>query len=354
MDWGGILAVALGIYQANLSFAVLLSIFVIIKETLKNERNGIDDIKYGLRFVMASIIGIILYYGILYFLLVFFGQTLVEYQGANESLAINLNTVLKIIEEFKNCFIMITGGDNVIMALLVIVVFIYLLIMIVLNMVQKKSYRNYIKVAIILASILIAPFVTGYAYFISENTIYHMVMRMAWVLFFIGALAINEDIINNKKSKSLQITCKYLLRIILGIIIYNNIVVANISYLNMHQRYEKEYAFSSRLINKLESQEQYNNQTPVILVGNRSNDSVENLYNKKIKYITGAEGNILLPSDFHIKQFIRYYLGVDLKSPDSDKWELINNSGLIENMEVFPNSGCIEIIEDVFVIKIGN
>ena len=134
-------------------------------------------------------------------------------------------------------------------------------------------------------------------------------------------------------------------------VIWNFILVANISYLNMYQRYKKDYTLATRLLNRIEQSEYYSSNIPIIFIGNEYSKKIENIYDEDIRYVTGANGNSIFNSDFHLKQFIKYYLGVELVTPSEEKIEEIKNSYLIDEIGVFPDNDFIKIIDNIIVVK---
>lgn len=352
---GIILAFSIGIYQTNISFAVLLSLLIIVINLLNPSKDITDNIKYAIRFIIMSLIGLIIYFITLKILTKIAGQELASYQGGNEGLAINIQTILNILIEFKSCFTTITGGSNKFLISLVLIVFLCLAIMFVYVIISNKIYKNPWKMILIVISLAAIPFITGFAYFISNNTIYHMVMRMSWSLLFIAIILFVEKISLRKSINTfIQQVFFYFPTIITWIIIWNFILVANISYINMHQRYEKEYALALRVVDRVEMNDEYTKSAPVLFLGTPYTHQTENIYNNNIKYITGADGNVILTSDFHFKQFIKYYLGVDLSYANEEQVDKIINSPEINEIKPFPNRNCVQVIDGIIVVKLSD
>lgn len=78
---GGVcLAFSLGIYQAYLPFAMILSVFCILM-LLAEDGTGKEKLKKILHYLYMGILGVVLYYGILQVLLRLQGKQLASYQG---------------------------------------------------------------------------------------------------------------------------------------------------------------------------------------------------------------------------------------------------------------------------------
>lgn len=352
---GIILAFSLGIYQTNISFAVLLSLLIIVMNLLNPSKDIIDNIKYAMRFVIMSLIGLIIYFVTLKILTKIAGQGIASYQGGNEGFAINIQTILNILTEFKSCFTIITGGSNKFLIFLVLILFLCLFIMLVHIIILNKIYKNVWKMILIVISLAAIPFITGFAYFISNNTIYHMVMRMSWSLLFVAIILLVEKISLRKSINTfIKQVFFYFPTIITWVIIWNFMLVANISYINMYQRYEKEYALALRLVDRIEMNDEYTESIPVLFLGTPYTHKTENIYNNNIKYITGADGNVILVNDFHFKQFIKYYLGVDLSYANGDQVDKVMNSPEITKIKSFPNKNCVQVIDGVMVVKLSD
>ena len=349
---GIILAFSIGIYQVNLSFAVLLALLVIMMKVLSKDEEVIDSIKYAMRFVFMALIGLIAYFIILKFLTIVLGRGLGSYQGANEGLALNLQSVSNILKEFVDCFKIIMGGNRASFTCLVLLAFVCMGVMLLYVIISNKIYKNILKIAIVLVALVSIPFITGFAYFISSGTVYHMAMRMSWSLLFVALVVLVEKISIKKNIRTLLQQVFYgFPMIVTWIIVWNFILVANISYLNMHERYEKEYALALRVVDRLEMNEEYTSSTPVLFVGDPYTHNSGNIYNDYIENMTGTKGNSILHGDFHFKEFIKHYIGVDLNTPNQEKINKIMNSKSFKKMKVFPNKESIDKVDGVIVVK---
>lgn len=352
--WGGgiILAFSIGIYQTNLAFAGILALLIIIKDIIDSDSNVSDVINCSIKFILTAIIGGVVYFFILKLFILILGKGLGEYQGANSGFIVNIYAIKRIIYEFLYCFVYITGGVKKYRIILVGSVFICLCVMLLSTILKNKIYKNIGKIILLLILGITIPFITGFSYFISDKTYYHMVMRMCWVLFFVATVMFWEIMIKDKKINS---KFKYIYNnlpiFIMWMVIWNFILVANISYLNMYQRYKKDYTLATRLLNRIEQSEYYSSNIPIIFIGNEYSKKIDNIYDEDIRYVTGANGNSIFNSDFHLKQFIKYYLGVELVTPSEEKIEEIKNSYLIDEIGVFPDNDFIKIIDNVMVVK---
>lgn len=351
---GIVLCFSIGIYQVNLSFAVLLSLFIILMNLIHSNKIVLSDIKCSLKYVYMAIIGLVSYFITLKALTAIIGKGLGNYQGANEGFALNMDSILKILTDFKDSFKLITGGYRHSFFLIILVCLVCICLMMLYLIIYNKVYKDIPRLLLILIACLSIPFITGFAYFISDNTVYHMVMRMSWCLFFILGVLLFEKITYIKPINTLidQITLGIPI-IILWVIIWNFILVDNISYLNMYQRYEKEYALSIRILDRLESSKDYSLDTPVLFLGSPYTHNENNIYNNYIANMTGTKGNSILHSDFHFKEFMKHYMGVELITPDAEKTNQITNSNDIKNLDSFPSNECISVIDGVLVIKLG-
>lgn len=349
---GVILAFAIGIYQVNLGFAVLLSLLVIMLKVFNKDEDIVDNIKYAMRFVIMALIGMVLYFIILKVFIFILHRGLGSYQGADQGFSINKQSILNILTEFKNLPKVVTGGYDASFSSLILLLFVFAGIMLLYLIKLNKIYKDILKLILVLVALVSIPFITGFAYFISEGTAYHMVMRMSWSLLFVAIITLNEKISIKKGINNLLQQIVYSLPLVITwIIIWNFILVANISYLNMHQRYEKEYSLAVRVVDRLEMSEEYNPSTPVLFAGSPYTHNTPGNYSEYIGHVTGTDGNSIFFSDYHFNQFIKYYIGLNLNSVSDKKANEIMSSEEYKSMKSFPNKECIKKIDDVVVVK---
>lgn len=376
---GACLAFSMGIYQAYLAFAVLLSIYGILMIAME-AGNVKEKILRSLKYLYMGIIGAGGYYVILQILLKIQGKELASYQGINEMGSVERAGLVEIVKKMYVDFFGFTLKGNVLMnntfslyamgSLAVLTVFVLVILMI-----RKKWFKSpwfYVLLGLLAVGL---PVATNMILFISPDVTYHALMRYQWVLYPILMLAfvsegmkgacgtLSEQGVQNSGADG-SVLCgatqvvwvQWLTLLVTGILVWNYGVTDNIAYSNMQKKYEKTYNYCVRLLDRIEQTEGYYQGIPIAMVGVVGDEAypVTDITEDVTANLIGIGGDYLIYTGQNYKLFIEHYLGASLNILPPDAMGDMYYNDVYVQMHSFPAQDSIQIIDGVMYIKTEN
>ena len=379
---GGVcLALSVGSYQAYVAATILMCLFSLIMMCLNNCTFK-ELWSKAWRYLAMGGIGAGLYYVALKVLLAVQGKTLDTYQGIDEMGKLSLETLPgKIIDAYHDFAAFALKGNVIInngfslccVVLLTVVVcgtalFCYI---------KSKAFKRWYHTLLLLVFIGLIPFGTNIIYFMSSNVTFHLLMRLQWVMFPILAVVLSEKLLTikassdtaseestvqeesvkkagNKKpgvSFALIVSC-------IGVIgaaglSYQFMLMDNIAYFNMNERYEKTYAYCLRLIDRIEQTPGYETGMPIAMIGvlDESKYPTTDITGDVTSNISGTTGDMLIYKGEQYAAFMKHYLNVTINPIVGDQIIEIYNSPEYREMDSFPAESSIRIVDGIMYIK---
>lgn len=355
---GGVcLAFSLGIYQAYLPFAMILSVFCILM-LLAEDGTGKEKLKKILHYLYMGILGVVLYYGILQVLLRLQGKQLASYQGIDGMAQGNNAGLLTSVKQMYVDFLKFTLRGNVLYQNWISSVALLLLLFAALFaggvlVKNRKWWKKPGFFGIIILAVLVLPVITNVILIISPSVTYHLLMRYQWVLYLIGLVAfVGNGTEEGKTGAVLQwlaLCCGVVLVFFYG-------VVDNIGYSNLQKRYEKTYAYCVRLLDRIEQTEGYYQGIPIAMIGVVGEDEFPgtDITLDVTSGMIGLNGDSLLYTGENYRLFMQHYLGATLNILPADAMkEMYYDEEYIE-MDSFPGENSIRIIDGILYVKTEN
>lgn len=355
---GGVcLAFSLGIYQAYLPFAMILSVFCILM-LLSEDGTGKEKLKKILHYLYMGILGVVLYYGILQVLLRLQGKQLASYQGIDSMAQGNNAGLLTSVKQMYVDFLKFTLRGNVLYQNWISGVALLLLLFAALFaggvlVKNRKWWKKPGFFGIIILAVLVLPVITNVILIISPSVTYHLLMRYQWVLYLIGLVAfVGNGTEEGKTGAVLQwlaLCCGVVLVFFYG-------VVDNIGYSNLQKRYEKTYAYCVRLLDRIEQTEGYYQGIPIAMIGVVGEDEFPgtDITLDVTSGMIGLNGDSLLYTGENYRLFMQHYLGATLNILPADAMkEMYYDEEYIE-MDSFPGENSIRIIDGILYVKTEN
>lgn len=352
------LAFSLGIYQAYLPFAILLSIYSIL--ILAIEEGEIwQKIGKALHYLYMGVMGAALYYIILNVLLKIQGKELASYQGINQMGLADLPQ--KIISMYKD-FVFFTLKGNVLVHNLFSAAGLFVLVLLTLFTLfclacQKKWWKNPGFFAIIILLALGLPISTNIILLISPDVTYHLLMRYQWVLYpILMAAFVNRYGLSKGGSAKREQMIAWALSFSVFVMVFCYAVADNIGYSNLQKRYEKTYSYCVRLLDRIEQTPGYYQGIPIAIVGvvgyvpYPETDITGDVTSGMI----GLNGDFLLYTGKNYQEFMKNYLGATLNFLEPEEMKDIYYSEEYIAMESFPAETSIKIIDGVLCVKTEN
>ncbi len=355
---GGIcLAFSMGIYQAYLPFAMLLSVFSILMLFATGQAVR-EKLKGMLHYLYMGIIGVTAYYVILQLLLKLQGKRLASYQGIDTMAAGAGSGLLSTLKKLYADFAVFTGKGNVLWQNGISLAALMLLICTaaavgVMLIYRKKWWKNPLFFVIIVGTALVLPPASNVILLISPEVNYHLLMRYQWVLYLIEAVAFVSRYAG-EETRAVVAEWAALCAALVLVCFYG--VADNIAYTNLQRKYEKTYAYCVRLLDRIEQTEGYYQGIPIAMVGVVGDDPypVTDITLDVTGGMIGLSGDFLLYTGENYRKFMQHYLGATLNILSvEDMQEMYYDERYVE-MDSFPGENSVQIIDGVMYIKTEN
>ncbi len=341
-----------GIYQAYVSFALMLLICHFIFYVLNHEDiKTVDCFKWIGRQIINFGGGLGLYYVIWKICLKVEHFTATSYQGI-DSLKFSFGTIFSAIPAIVKSFVQILIEWNVfehgwtVYGILNVIFVIIAAAVIIYSVLKTKLYRQKIKLLLVVICCGAVPF-AAYMWRFTSDTVsygYRMLASLFVILDFILILA---DKYYNKFLGSAA-------AILLALIIFNNGINANISYFYLDKEYKNSYAQASEMVARIHETD--TDTKEVLVIGDsRTEDSLDKDPVKKyIPYFTSMIEQSYLFDNEHWVPFINNTFYADFIKADNTTEEKIKSMEKTKSMGIWPASDSIQIIDNVIVIKISD
>ncbi|MCH5337494.1 MAG: glucosyltransferase domain-containing protein [Acetatifactor sp.] len=354
------LAFSLGIYQAYLAFAMILSLFAVLM-LFAEKKSAAEKITGTLRYLGMGILGVALYYGILQVLLRVQGKELASYQGIDGMASGNgvgagglLHSLRAIYQDFAAFTLKgnvlynnwISFGALILLALMAVATATVLVQ-------NRKWWKNLWFFVIIVVMFTAVPLVTNVILLISPDVTYHLLMRYQWVLYLIGLITfVSKNACLAKKAAVLEWGA--FLAAFALIFFYG--VTDNIGYSNLQKKYEKTYAYCVRLLDRIEQTEGYYPGIPIAMVGMIGTEQypATDLTLSVTGNMIGLSGDSLVYTGENYQEFIKNYLGATLNILPPEAMSEVYYSEEYISMDSFPGEDSIRIIDGIMYIKTEN
>ncbi len=361
------LAFSMGIYQAYLSFAMILSVFAVWMLFAQDAPAGaegrgktLDRLMYALHYLYMGALGAGLYFVILQVLLRIQGKELDHYQGIDGLGGggfLSQGIVAAAGEMYRDFFGFSLKGNvlyNNVFSLAACCMLAVLAALAGAFLIWKrKCWRNPLLFGIMGLMLVLLPAATNIILVISPAVNYHLLMRYQWILYAIGAVALISGC--GFKARA-GIWMEWLGLAAAGTLVLCYSVTDNIAYSNLQKRYEKTYAYCVRLLDRIEQTEGYYQGIPIAMIGVVGEEQfpVTDITLPVTANMIGMSGDSLLYRGRNYQLFIRHYLGATLNIlPEEAMLDIFESEEYIA-MDSFPGPDSIRIVDGVMYIKTEN
>lgn len=368
--WGWVPAIVLcalacGGYQAFISYAVGLFLLDCILD-LFTDKSVREIIGKGLRYIFIIVASLALYYLILTVLLNVQGEELTSYQGLNSISPTNikgfLNQIPQAYKDFIRCF-KTSPYSATTKFYQTIQVFFCALFFGILGYLTAaaKIYREWLRFALLLVGCLLLPLAFNFITVFSIGAEVHDLMIYSFVLQYVFVLKLVELALQRMITGGVpNWSVLYIASIfIAGLLIWDNFCVSNIAYLQLQMCYENSYALANRIAARIEVLDGYEPELPVAIVGEAS----LSLYGGGVSEflqtnsMTGTTDRLLYSPetyDCRTRAFIEHYIGLHMPQPNQEQFDMLGQSGVIEEMPSYPQEGSVIFYNGVIVVKLSD
>ncbi len=351
---GGIaLCLSCAIYQAYVSFALVLTVFIFIKEMMEKD----TQTKYLFKWLGSRIAVLVLsigsYWAIWKVIVKVKNVEVTEYQGISDigkfsvsSITTSLIKTVKTLVKFVFDWDPLEFGIDAV-AVLKIVALAACAFALIAAIIKSGLFKKKSQLALCIFGICCLPFFICLWQLTSWSLNYHILMLQSICLIFIFALVLAE--------KYLPIKPKNIIALIMASLTFYFVVEANISYFNLDKTYERTHATASAIavrVNSLTNE----NVKKVAYVGYRKeiifSDATKNEF--RFCYIGAHRMRDHISHNTKAVDFLNMYYQVPLETVTEEECYEILDTPQVEAMGEWPAGDSVKVISDTVVVKLGH
>lgn len=349
---GGIcLCLSCGIYQAYVSFTVVLAFLYLVYNIMSKGYDTKIYLKWIRNCGITLILSLGAYYAVWKLCLHFQNVTPNDYQGISEVGTFSFSLIFSGIKSTVRTIILFFVEWNIaehpinLYGVMNIIFIVFLVVGIILAMKKSglfKSKGKFILVVIFFA--LSFPAVCMWA-FTSDSIGYRPMMLMSISVYYIFALVIYDKWLNVKSAN--------IFAGVMVCVIFNFIIMANISYYYMEKENQKTYFIAQDIMEDINEIKAENEITDIFIYGSRDQETVIDGAGDKVHIFTGLLEKALLYNEEHVYLYLSGAFDLDLPITSKEKREEIVESEMLSEIEAYPESDYTYIIDGTLVVKMA-
>lgn len=348
---------ATGIYQAYIAITASLFVLLLIQTLLQQDADEKQLIRTGIFDVVFLACSLGCYWICCKIVWAVTGVPMNAY--SQEAVTFSLSTIVQSIMDayryfFKYTMHLDSGLISSPLSQLIHYGMLILLCAEVLIWAVRTKKVSRILLMLFLLAMLILSINCMYI-FVMPIHVHTLVLYSAVAIYLFAALLMENGLLVGLCScKLAQIRkCGYDVIIIgLTIVVISNIYSANSAYLKLHLRYENLYAFCTSTVTHLQNMPDYQQDTPVAIIGTYVEpDFYEDSF-PGTNHIIGTHN--LSPSSYSMDKMFEYYIGHEVSLVYIDDAKLIAQTDAAKEMPSYPANGYIQNIDGTIVIKLSD
>lgn len=349
------ICISCGIYQAYISFALLLAVCYLMDALFQNNHRKQDYFKWILRQIIIYVASLAAYYAIWKLCMYFSGTAANDYQGISGVRKINVNLLMHgLLNSIKSAILYFVQWDvlehgftmySILNILFLIVMAIGLIISCIKSDIWKRKWAL---VLLLLCLISVIPFACIW-HFTSDTLGYRAIMLQSLTLLFALTAILYE---RWAKPVLKNAVCLFLM-----LIVFNNSLMANISYYYMNLCYERTYAEGVEMMIEIHNLEDTYEFDKIAVIGTRIYEvQYDNMNSEtgKIHILSSLLEKTLLFDSDHTTKYLQATFGLELQVVNPAQRNELFNTDVVQNMDCWPSGNSIAVIDDILVIKLSN
>ena len=353
------ICICCGIYQAYVSFALILAVCHMIYELLRNQNTKKEYFLWVARQVVIFAGSLAVYYVLWQKVMDWTGVGVNAYQGMDQMGGLSLdllrhgwnNAVSSVTYYFFQ--FALWGQDWSFYSILNLLILMALALGLILAAVKSKLWRRpWALVLVVLGLMAVIPF-AGMWCFTSYTVSYRPLMLQSLMVLFLFTGIVYEEWTGS--------LLKNAAALLLTFIVLHNALLANISYFYMNLCYERTYADAVEMAAEIHNAADTDSFTSMAVLGNRYNDVQWGLQNSdgslsregRFYILTSLLEENLLVDEWQVRNFLSWYMDLNIPSAGAARSNELTQDPLVQQMPVWPAEGSITVIDDTLVIKLS-
>lgn len=232
--------------------------------------------------------------------------------------------------------------------------------------VQKKVYKDVYTFAVLVIACAFMPLAAAFVYFMAPEADYSMLMLYAYALIYVLVMSMLDYCICDWENNNQNLQWKNVARhgivfitvAVIFVVCYADYLLANRAYLRTHIATERVQAYFNRIISMAESTDGFMPGDKLTILGefyyrdNPSSVEIDWLDSEDLRELSGvALENGLITSGVR-DNFIKIFNGYETADLGWDEKLDIMNTAQYKAMPVYPQEGCTQKINGIWVVKL--
>ena len=358
---GVLLAFSLGIYQSYLAAAIALSVLAVLVYTVK-ERTGVKEVFFqGLRHIGFLILGLVLYLVILKIMLAVKDLELISYLGMDSTMSgypvAELPDIIRTAcEEFWDYLFTprkVSPYTTRTTVTLNVILTLGALILLVRRVVLDQLYRKPGKLVLMAVLIALMPLACHFTRVINPNTGSTPITRYAFVFYYVLLLVVADW--NMEEGKLWLRGTRTVFALALALTVLSSMQIDNTVYSSSETANRASESFCTRLVERVESLEGYEEGMTVYLIG----PMPDSVYYSQVEGYTLVEhysclSSTVLPMTKHVYDYLNDWLNVQWQRPPEEELKAVSGSEEFQNMALYPSDGSVKMVDGAVVVKLAS
>lgn len=351
------IALSAGIYQAYVTVTIMLLLCYLITESLREETKATKLVVKALKFLATGIIGMVLYYITMTVILKITNTELLEYQGMSNALSpggFNVLGILYAIKySFTDYFFDFSKGVSL-FVLLNCLIFALTVALYLTDAIRRKT--SIVKLIIIGVCVVLLPVGASVLALLNSNVDYHNLMKMGFFVFYLFLILQYEK--TDFRMPRLDALKTWAILGVTCLLVFNNTVLANVSYHKLNMAYQRSYGVLMRIADRIEQTEGADKCDAILVLGALENS---NAYSVDLPPdMTGiTDGYIIRADDEVVGQSVlcsalNDYCGKDYRFLYGEEKAALLEKIDEDSMGIWPDNDAVLVVDNVIVIRLGS
>ena len=370
-SWGAavgavFVAVSLGMYQGFISTSIVLIMFVCILDLLNEQRFKTVFFR-GLKAIGMLLLGGALYYAFMQIVLKLTHITLAanDYNTLDKVFNLTPQTfVAMTMGAYADWFERVMNADSSYPSIMIKGITVILLLISAIAIFTGLRNRNIHWPEKLLCIVLIGllPMGMNLLYILTIGSSHDLMVYAIWLIYLLVLLL--GDWLAKQGKRTGRFCAKMKIGELLNgicillvfLLMYGNVQFTNGMYLKKDQEYDAYLSLMTRVVYRMENHEGYVPQETTVLFAGLPDNLNEIIPGfKEYRNVTGMLSTdvIYMAQRDRFQAYFDYVLGTPIKLLEEDAWNHMQIDPRIADMPCYPSEGCIAVIDDVLVVKLG-
>lgn len=359
--WWGIaagavmLALAMGVYQAYATVAIVLCVLLVIQKLTEPEQEIKDILKTGVGYVVFLIVGAVVYYLTLLVFLKVKDLQMWSYLGMSD---INQGYPFHLLPTaFKQSYVQVGqfffGGANgldspLFFGMNILVVAVSLLLVAVSGK-KGKLYKSPVKLIGFAVLLVLLPLAANFVQIISPMSAPRLLMKFSFVyLYLLPVVLLDRVEVKGKSCVALTLTGAMLVS---GLYFWQ---YDNLLYTMLNHAHRSTLSYVTRMVSRVEGCEGYAYGMPIVVIGGFPSDKYDtDIETFQVVRSESAFSSSVIPLNKHIYYYLNDWLNVPASEPADELCLSLTATEEFKAMPLYPSDGSVQIIDGCVVVKVA-